>query len=194
MRLARAGRGRPRIDRDRRPGHPPRGRGHGRRRRARARTRRRTRSVGCTTKSPRSSAPTTTTRCASAACSKTSPVSATHLLVQAEQVRNAITSVHLDLTRTSSVSDMVAEQVNEAAQQITQSLTEKGEHITLALGRAAIHDRRARRARRRPAGAPGAHQPGNQARDRRRQRTPARSSLNFKTDHITEEFEMLTET
>ena len=59
------------------------------------------------------------------------------LVGQAEQVRNAITGVHLDLSHDiSSVSDHVAERVNESAQKIAQSLTEKGEHITLALGRA----------------------------------------------------------
>ena len=59
------------------------------------------------------------------------------LVGQAEQVRNAITGVHLDLSHDiSSVSDHVAERVNESAQKIAQALTEKGEHITLALGRA----------------------------------------------------------
>ena len=59
------------------------------------------------------------------------------LVGQAEQVRNAITGVHLDLSHDiSSVSDHVAERVNDSAQKIAQALTEKGEHITLALGRA----------------------------------------------------------
>ena len=59
------------------------------------------------------------------------------LVGQAEQVRNAITGVHLDLTHDiASVSDHVAERVNDSAQKIAQALTEKGEHITLALGRA----------------------------------------------------------
>src|SRR5258706_843385 len=59
------------------------------------------------------------------------------LVGQAEQVRSAITSVHLDLTHDiTSISDLVAERVNEAAQRITRSLAEKGEHITLALGHA----------------------------------------------------------
>ena len=63
--------------------------------------------------------------------------SATISSTQAEQVRDAITSVHLDLSQDiTSVSDLVAERVNETAAQITRALAEKGEHITVALGRA----------------------------------------------------------
>src|SRR5882724_641880 len=59
------------------------------------------------------------------------------LVGQAEQVRNAITGVHLGLTQDiASVSEMVAASVNDAAQRVTRTLAEKGEHITLALGRA----------------------------------------------------------
>ncbi len=59
------------------------------------------------------------------------------LVGQAEQVRNALTSVHLGLTQDiASVSEMVAASVNDAAQRVTRTLAEKGEHITLALGRA----------------------------------------------------------
>ena len=59
------------------------------------------------------------------------------LVSQAEQVRNAITGVHLDLSHDiSSVSGLMAERVSETAQRITHSLADKGEHITLALGRA----------------------------------------------------------
>ena len=59
------------------------------------------------------------------------------LVNQAEQVRNAIASVHLDLSHDiTSVGDLVADKVNEVAQRVTRSLTEKGEHITLALGHA----------------------------------------------------------
>jgi len=61
------------------------------------------------------------------------------LVGQAEQVRNAIAGVHLGLTQDiSSISEMVASSVNEAAQRITRTLAEKGEHITLALGRAVL--------------------------------------------------------
>ncbi len=56
---------------------------------------------------------------------------------QAEQVRNAISSVHLELeTDITSVGDVIAEKVNEAASRVTRTLTEKGEHIALALGHA----------------------------------------------------------
>src|SRR5665647_2419824 len=59
------------------------------------------------------------------------------LVNQSEQVRNAIASVHLDLAHDiTSVGDLVADKVNEVAQRVTRSLTEKGEHITLALGHA----------------------------------------------------------
>ncbi len=57
------------------------------------------------------------------------------LVSQAEQVRSAINNVHIDLTQDlSTISDLVGQQVNEAAQRITHSLAEKGEHITLSLG------------------------------------------------------------
>jgi len=57
------------------------------------------------------------------------------LVGQAEQVRFAINNVHVDLTQDlSTISDLVGQQVNEAAQRITLSLAEKGEHITLTLG------------------------------------------------------------
>jgi hypothetical protein len=57
------------------------------------------------------------------------------LVGQAEQVRSALNSVQIDLTRDlSTISDLVGEQVNEAAQRITHTLAERGEQITLALG------------------------------------------------------------
>ena len=57
------------------------------------------------------------------------------LVGQAEQVRSAISNVQIDLTQDlSTISNLVGEQVNEAAERITNSLAEKGEHITLALG------------------------------------------------------------
>jgi hypothetical protein len=59
------------------------------------------------------------------------------LVGQAEQVRAAITSVHLDLTHDiTTVSERVSDQISEAAARIGHSLAEKGEHITLALGHA----------------------------------------------------------
>ena len=57
------------------------------------------------------------------------------LVGQAEQVRSALTNVQIDLTQDlSTVSDLVGQQVNDAAQRITYSLAERGEHITLTLG------------------------------------------------------------
>ena len=57
------------------------------------------------------------------------------LVGQAEQVRAAIGNVHIDLTQDlSTISDLVGQQVNDAAERITNTLAEKGEHITLALG------------------------------------------------------------
>ena len=59
------------------------------------------------------------------------------LVGQAEQIRDAINSVHLDLSHDiSQISELVAEQVNEASRRITMTLAEKGEHITRALGHA----------------------------------------------------------
>jgi Apolipoprotein A1/A4/E domain len=59
------------------------------------------------------------------------------LVGQAEQVRNSIAAVHLDLSHDiASVGDLVSDKVNEVAQRVTRSLTDKGEHITLALGHA----------------------------------------------------------
>jgi len=59
------------------------------------------------------------------------------MVTQAEQVRSAISGVHVGLTQDiGSVSELIAASVTDAAQRITRSLAEKGEHITLALGRA----------------------------------------------------------
>lgn len=57
-----------------------------------------------------------------------------NLITSAEQVRDAIKGVHLDLSQDiSTVGDMVAAQVNKAAAEVAQSLSEKGEHITHTL-------------------------------------------------------------
>jgi hypothetical protein len=59
------------------------------------------------------------------------------LVGQAEQVRNAITNVHLDLSHDiTTVSELITERVNEAAQRVTRALADKGEQITVALGMA----------------------------------------------------------
>jgi len=111
------------------------------------------------------------------------------LVGQAEQVRSAITTVHLDLSHDiTSVSETVADRVNEAAQRIARALAEKGDHITAALGQAGdtMIDALAER--------------GGDLLDRlertSRETTEAigsaserlTSSLNFKTDHLNEEF------
>jgi len=57
------------------------------------------------------------------------------LVGQAEQVRAALNNVQIDLTQDlSTISDLVGQQVDEAAQRITHSLAERGEQITLTLG------------------------------------------------------------
>src|SRR5215470_4805841 len=59
------------------------------------------------------------------------------LVGQAGQIRDAINSVHLGLSRDiSQISELVAEQVNDASRRITHTLAENAEHITRALGNA----------------------------------------------------------
>jgi ABC-type transporter Mla subunit MlaD len=59
------------------------------------------------------------------------------LVGQAEQVRDAIAGVHLNLNHEiTAISDSVAAKVNQAAQEIATNLAEKGQHITGALERA----------------------------------------------------------
>src|SRR5258707_14704104 len=59
------------------------------------------------------------------------------LVGQAGQIRDAINSVHLDLSHDiSQISELVSEQVNEASRRITHTLSDKAEHITRALGNA----------------------------------------------------------
>src|SRR6202167_3411517 len=112
-----------------------------------------------------------------------------NLVSQAEQVRSAINNVHIDLTQDlSTISDLVGQQVHEAAQRITHSLAEKGEQITMALGQV---------------GDDMIQQLGSRGDDLldRLQNTSTEtsraiatasdrltSSLNFKADHVGEEF------
>ena len=111
------------------------------------------------------------------------------LVGQAEQVRTAISNVHIDLTQDlSTISDLVGQQVNEAAERITHSLAEKGEHITLALGQ--ISDNMMQQLSER----------GEDLLERLERASDETSraiavasdqlttSLNFKTEHIGEEF------
>ncbi|HZP76346.1 MAG TPA: hypothetical protein VFB45_09415 [Pseudolabrys sp.] len=114
------------------------------------------------------------------------------LVGQAEQVRNAISSVHLDLSHDiTSAGDLVADRVNEVAQRITRTLTEKGEHITLALGHAgdsmidALGERGGDLLERLETTGDKATQAIGAASER------LTDSLNYKTDHVHEEFAQL---
>jgi apolipoprotein A1/A4/E domain-containing protein len=111
------------------------------------------------------------------------------LVSQAEQVRNAIASVHLDLAHDiTSVGDLVADKVNEVAQRVTRSLTEKGEHITLALGHAgdsmidALSERGSTLLDRLETTSDHATTAISSASDR------LSASLNFNTEHVHDEF------
>jgi hypothetical protein len=114
------------------------------------------------------------------------------LVNQAEHVRNAIASVHLDLAHdVTSVGDLVADKVNEVAQRVTRSLTEKGEHITLALGHAgdsmidALSERGSSLLERLETTSDQATTAISSASDR------LSASLNFKTEHVHDEFSEL---
>jgi hypothetical protein len=111
------------------------------------------------------------------------------LVGQAEQVRSAINNVHVDLTQDlSTISDLVGQQVNEAAQRITQALAERGEHITLTLGQigdgmvAELSERGGDLLDRLEAASTETTQAISSASER------LSSSLDFKTNHIGEEF------
>ena len=111
------------------------------------------------------------------------------LVGQAEQVRSAINNVHIDLTQDlSTISDLVGQQVNEAAERITHSLAEKGEQITLALGQ--IGDNMIQqlsvRGERLIVRLESASEETSRALATASDRLT--TSLNFKTDHIGEEF------
>src|SRR5689334_19864638 len=111
------------------------------------------------------------------------------LVGQAEQIRDAINGVHLDLSNDiSQISQLVAEQVNEAARRITHTLAEKGEHITRALGHAGdtmieqLGERGGDLLERLEHTGSSTAEAIAQASDRLTQ------TLNFKTDHIGDEF------
>jgi hypothetical protein len=111
------------------------------------------------------------------------------LVGQAEQVRSAINNVHIDLTQDlSTISDLVGQQVNDAAQRITLSLAEKGEHITLSLGE--VGDNMIQQLSVR--GSDLLDRLENTSAETSRAIATASdrltSSLSFKTDHIGEEF------
>ena len=102
------------------------------------------------------------------------------LVGQAEAVRDAINGVHLDLSNDiSQISQLVAEQVNDAARRITMTFAEKGEHITRALGHAGDNMiEQLGRARRRPPGAAGNHRLHHRRSDRAGER-PAHRHAQF---------------
>jgi len=111
------------------------------------------------------------------------------LVGQAEQVRSAINNVHIDLTQDlSTISDLVGQQVNEAAQRITHALAERGENITLTLGQigdnmvAQLSERGGDLLDRLEAASDETSRAISSASDR------LSSSLDFKTNHIGEEF------
>src|SRR5262249_24558503 len=111
------------------------------------------------------------------------------LVGQAEQIRDAINGFHLDLSNDiSQISQLVAEQVNEAARRITHTLAEKGEHITRALGHAGdtmieqLGERGGDLLERLESTGATTAEAIAQASDR------LTATLNFKTDHIGDEF------
>jgi hypothetical protein len=111
------------------------------------------------------------------------------LVGQAEQIRDAINGVHLDLSHDiSQISQLVAEQVNDAARRITMTLAEKGEHITRALGHAGdnmieqLGERGGNLLERLESTGSNTAEAIAQATDR------LTATLNFKTDHIGDEF------
>ena len=111
------------------------------------------------------------------------------LVGQAEQVRSAINNVHIDLTQDlSTISDLVGQQVNEAAERITHSLAEKGEHITLALGE--IGDNMIQQLSVRGEDLIVRLEAASEETSRALATASDQltTSLNFKTDHIGEEF------
>src|SRR5690348_10219603 len=111
------------------------------------------------------------------------------LVSQAEQVRSAINNVHIDLTQDlSTISDLVGQQVNEAAQRITLSLAEKGEHITATL--AQIGDNMVQQLSQRGGDMLDRLEAASEETARAIALASDRlsSNLDFKTNHIGEEF------
>src|SRR5919109_301077 len=111
------------------------------------------------------------------------------LVGQAGQIRDAINSVHLDLSHDiAQISELVAEQVDEASRRITHSLSEKAEHITRALGNAG--DTMIQTLGERGGDLLGRLE--NTSRDTSQAISAASdrltTTLNFKTDHIGDEF------
>src|SRR6266511_3427252 len=115
------------------------------------------------------------------------------LVGQADQIRDAINSVHLDLSHDiSQISELVAEQVDDASRRITHALSEKAEHITRALGNAGdtmiqtLGERGGDLLARLENTSRDTAQAISAASDR------LSTTLNFKTDHIGDEFNEIT--
>src|SRR5579883_1094636 len=111
------------------------------------------------------------------------------LVGQAEQVRSALNNVQVDLTQDlSTISELVGQQVSEAAMRITQSLAERGEQITTQLSQigdsmvAQLSERGGDLLDRLEATSEETSRAIAAASDR------LTSNLNFKTNHIGEEF------
>ncbi|GIK79255.1 MAG: hypothetical protein BroJett024_03600 [Alphaproteobacteria bacterium] len=117
-----------------------------------------------------------------------------NLVTSAEQVRDSIKSVHLDLSSDiTGISDVVAAQVNRVAADVTTTLAEKGQHITQALSEtgdqmiAALGERGGDLLQRLEN---TSYQTQTAIAHASEQLS---ASLNFKTDHIPQEFETLAE-
>ncbi|HEY7246413.1 MAG TPA: hypothetical protein VH678_21275 [Xanthobacteraceae bacterium] len=115
------------------------------------------------------------------------------LVSQAGHVRDAINSIHLELGHDiSQINELVAEQVNEASRRITHALAEKAEHITRALDQAGetmiqtLGERGGDLLERLESTSRDTAQAIAAASDR------LTSTLNFKTDHIGDEFTEIT--
>ncbi len=111
------------------------------------------------------------------------------LVGQAEQVRSAINNVQIDLTQDlSTISDLVGQQVNEAAMRITHALAERGENITLQLSQ--IGDNMVQQLSERGGDLLDRLETASDETSRAISAASDRltSNLNFKTNHIGEEF------
>src|SRR6516225_10415067 len=111
------------------------------------------------------------------------------LVGQAEHVRSALGNVQIDLTQDlSTISDLVGQQVSEAAQRITQSLAEKGENITATL--AQIGDNMVQQLSQRGGDMLDRLEAASEETARAIALASDRlsSNLDFKTNHIGEEF------
>jgi Apolipoprotein A1/A4/E domain len=111
------------------------------------------------------------------------------LVGQAEQVRSAINNVQIDLTQDlSTISELVGQQVNEAAMRITHSLAERGENITVQLSQ--IGDNMVQQLSERGGDLLDRLETASDETSRAISAASDRltSNLNFKTNHIGEEF------